>query len=563
MKMTISQKLLGGFLAVLIILTTIAGIGYYQIDTVDNEYNHLINDRVNKLILVENLGLEAKSLQSHFRGYIILGDNTTIENFTKAHEKYLLISKEFHNIITLEKAKELIKELDKLENDFYIFSNRMIELKKQNKEDEYTSSIATEGRAIMNQFEQKQAELIDYQQNLLNDGNKAVTLKVAAVKKLFLILGVLAILLGLVIAYFIGRSISKPIVMLSKAAEQIASGNLSLDNINVKNRDEIGDLATSFNQMAKNLRNVIHQVGSSAAQVAATSEELTASAEQTGKATEQIAATMQEMATGAEKQVRKVEDTSAALNEVSTGIQHIATNANIVSTSAIETSDKAAEGNLALQTAVKQMNSINQTVMGLSEMIRGLSERSKEIGNINNVITDIAAQTNLLALNAAIEAARAAEHGRGFSVVAEEVRKLAEQSAQSAQQISQLISIIQKETENAVVSMESAATEVAEGIIIVDSAGKKFDEIQLSINEVTNQIQEVSTSAEEVSAGSEQVVASTKAITEIAEESASGTQNVAAAAEEQLASMEEITASASALSNMAEELQALINKFKV
>lgn len=563
MRITISKKLFGGFLAVLLILTSIVTIGLYEITSVDKEYGNLINDRVNKLIMIEDLGMQAKNVQYGFRGYAIVKSESSLENFSKAHETYLQLSGDLREIIIKQEAIKLLDELDKYENDYYSFGTRMVPLIQQNKEEESTHLIATEGAEIVKVFEQKQKELIKFQQNLLDEGKQVLTKKVSTIKMIVLSLGIFAILLGIAIAIYIGKLISKPVVNLAQAAEKIASGDLTIDDVKVKNRDEIGDLAKSFNQMAQNLRNMIDQVGASATQVASTSEELTASAEQTSKATEQIATTIQEIALGSESQVRGVEETSTALSEVSTGIQQIAVNANIVSTSAIQTSEKSVEGNQAIQTAVKQMNSINQTVTGLSEMIKGLSERSKEIGNINNVITDIAAQTNLLALNAAIEAARAAEHGRGFAVVADEVRKLAEQSAQSAQQISQLISIIQEETGNAVQSMENATKEVAEGIIVVDSVGKSFEQIQLSINKVTNQIQEVSAAAEEISAGTEQVVNSSKTIAEIAENSATGTQSVAAASEEQLASMEEITASASALSNMAEELQSLIGKFKV
>lgn len=563
MKMTISKKLFGGFLSVLLILTSIVIIGLYEITAVDEEYTILINDRVNKLIFTEELGIEAKNVQSSFRGYIISKNDKALENFSIAHETFQQQSRELRKTLTSPQAKQLLDELDKAENNFFEFDNRLIPLIQQSKEEEYLNLISTEGAEIIKAIEQHQKELLNYQQNRLDEGSGLLTKHVSNIKRVVLLLGISAIVLGLAIALYISKLISTPVVKLAKAAEQIASGDLTLDDIKVKNRDEIGDLAKSFNQMAHNLRTIIHQVSSSATQVAATSEELSASADQTGKATEQIAETIQNVAVGSENQVRGVEETSTAINEVSMGIQQIATNANVVSSSANHTSEKAVEGSKSIQSAANQMNSINQTVIGLSKVIKGLGERSKEISKINNVITDIAGQTNLLALNAAIEAARAAEHGRGFAVVAEEVRKLAEQSAQSAQQISELISMIQEETGNAVLSMENATKEVNEGMIVVNTVGQSFDEILHSINAVTNQIQEVSAAAEEISAGTEQVVTSSNTITKIAEESSSSTQSVAVAVEEQLASMEEISASATALSNMAEELQLLIGRFKV
>lgn len=209
------------------------------------------------------------------------------------------------------------------------------------------------------------------------------------------------------------------------------------------------------------------------------------------------------------------------------------------------------------------MNSINQTVTGLANVVKGLGERSKQIGQIIEVITGIAEQTNLLALNAAIEAARAGENGRGFAVVADEVRKLAEQSAQSAQQISMLITAIQQETNEAVQSMEMATKEASNGIVVIHTAGESFVEIKNAIEEVAVQIQEVSASVQQMSAGAEQIVQSMQLVSKIAESAASGTQEVSAATEEQLASMQEISASAVSLSKMAEELQQLIQKFKI
>jgi methyl-accepting chemotaxis protein len=248
---------------------------------------------------------------------------------------------------------------------------------------------------------------------------------------------------------------------------------------------------------------------------------------------------------------------------MSIGVQEVAISAQNVSDSSVQASEKAREGNQAIQTAIKQMNHIHETVHGSAEIIKGLEERSKEIGQITRVITDISSQTNLLALNAAIEAARAGEHGRGFAVVADEVRKLAKQSNESAKQISDLISMIQVETNKAVQSMKTTTKEVIEGIDVVNTAGTSFEQIENVIKDVVSQIQEVSSEVEQMAFGTGQVVESINMIAKVSEETASRTQNISTATEEQSASMEEISASASSLSIMAEELQMLIRKFKV
>jgi methyl-accepting chemotaxis protein len=563
MKMTLRKKLFGGFFAVLIILAVIVGLSSYEITSVDRTYTELINDKAKKLVMIQQLELAVKQQQSSLRGFLITGDDTSLQNFSKAHDSYLQTSQKLHETIRTPKAAELLKQLDSLEGEFNQFALEVMELKKQNRTEEYTEQIATVGRDIAKRFEGKAEELGVFQEELLNKGIMETSAKVESIKTLVLILGIVSVLVGVGISLFISRLISNPVLELAKAAERISSGDLTADEIKIKNRDEIGDLASSFNQMSRNLRELIKQVGINAEQVAASAEELTASAEQTSKATEQITLIMQDVASGVEKQVKSVEDTTQMATEMAAGVQQIATNASHVSATAVHASETALEGNRSIQSAVQQMNSINRSVQDLANVVKGLGERSKEIGHIIEVITGIAEQTNLLALNAAIEAARAGEHGRGFAVVADEVRKLAEQSAQSAQQISEMISAIQEETTIAVQTMEETAKEVVEGIGSVHAAGDSFSQIQSAVQEVSAQIEEVSSSVQQMAAGVEQIVHAMKMISDVAEAAASSTQEGSAATEEQLASMEEIASSASSLSKMAEELHAHIGKFKV
>jgi methyl-accepting chemotaxis protein len=562
-KMTVRKKLFAGFFAVLLILAAVAAIGLYEITKVDRTYSELVEKDIEGLITTKDLLNIVRKAQSSQRGYLLTGDETALQNFSTAHEQYQELSKKLMNSHGDAKEKQLLQELNNLEAEFYQFSNQLFELKKQNKTDAYNRLVLTTGRQILKQVEEKAMELEDYKKEIIQTSTKTTSTTAQSVKAIVLWLAVIAILTGIVISWYISRIISRPVVIIAAAAEKIASGDLTGKQIEVKNRDEIGDLAKAFNRMSKSLRELIHQVASNAEQVAASAEELTASAEQTSKAAEQIAAAMQDVAAGVEKQVRSVEETSQTTNEMSSGAQQIAGNAQNVSSIAVETAEKAAHGGKAIDVAIKQMNSIHQTVNGLAEVIKSLGERSKEIGQITNVITGIAEQTNLLALNAAIEAARAGEQGRGFAVVADEVRKLAEQSAQSAQQISQLISAIQEETNKAVQSMEAATKEVVAGIGVVDTAGESFKQIQSSINEVTTQIQEISAAIQQMAAGTEQMVQSMQLITKVAETSAAGTEEASATTEEQLAAMEEISSSAESLSHMAEELQTLIGKFKI
>ncbi|WP_053583776.1 methyl-accepting chemotaxis protein [Lysinibacillus contaminans] len=372
----------------------------------------------------------------------------------------------------------------------------------------------------------------------------------------------LSLVFQILMGYVISRMIINPIKAIETLMAKAESGDLTVAG-KYRSADEIGVLTSSFNSMVSRFRDLMRQVNSTSEQVAASSEELTASAEESKKASGEIAQTIQDVAVGADRQVEETKESKEIVEEMASSIQLIASSTLDISTNAVGTSQKALEGNEAIQSTIKQMSSINTTVSQLSQVIEGLGIRSQDIGKIIEEITNIATQTNLLALNAAIESARAGEHGKGFAVVADEVRKLAEQSAVSAQRIAQMIALIQKETLIAVESMEQTTSEVTNGIEVVNKAGETFAQIRTSVDDVADQLQNVSAAAGQITEGVKLVLQSEDKLAEIAEETATSTQNVAAATEEQLASMEEIATSADSLANLAEDLQKQIEFFKV
>ncbi|MBB3867782.1 methyl-accepting chemotaxis protein [Parageobacillus toebii NBRC 107807] len=562
MKMTVRKKLYAVFAAVYMLLIALVGIAYYQISTINASYTHLLNDKVSNLIDVKQLEVLIRREQGSMRGYLLTGDQASLTNFTKAHDEYEKLSNKLEKTLTKAETKELLARLNELEQQFYELGQKTFQLKQENNVEAYTQLITT-GRDITTQFDEAAQQLVEIQQKDMNQADKDATSKAASIKVWMIIIGVIALAIGNLLTIYMSLNLSRPLRTLSEAAKRIADGDLTGEKVIIRNRDEIGELAASFNQMTKNLRDVLEQVAMNAEQVAASSEQLTASAEQTSKATEQIALTIQNVAAGVEKQVQSVEETSETIDQMSEGIQQISERAQNVSKIAMQTSERASEGGKTIQTAVAQMNTVNDTVERLAGIVKGLGNRSEQIGKIIEVISGIADQTNLLALNAAIEAARAGEHGRGFAVVADEVRKLAEQSAQSAQQIASLIATIQEETNEAVRSMETVLKEVETGTGAIRTSGEAFQQIQTAVHEVAAHIQDVSASVQQMSAAAEQVVQSMQLVTQIAESAASGTQEVSAATEEQLASMEEISASAASLSKMAEDVKSLLKRFNM
>ena len=376
-----------------------------------------------------------------------------------------------------------------------------------------------------------------------------------------IVFGVTLIVAGALI-FFIVRSISKRLSNLASFSEKVSNGDLR-DKLQVQSDDEIGQVGKGFNTMIDSLRSLIGAVQTSVENVASSSEELTASAGQTSKATEHITLAIEQFSSGNESQNDKVESSSVQLEEMNRGLQNMNESAESITVSSIKSTDIAGDGGQLVEKTASQMNVIDQSVKKAENVISALETKSKDITKILGVINGIADQTNLLALNAAIEAARAGESGRGFSVVAEEVRKLAVQSANSAKEIENLITEIVQDIDVSQEVFTAVNREVQSGLSFTEQTRVSFHNIFEMTKEISDQLQTMNQTVVQLSKGSEHVSEAVREIADVSRESSANIQDIAASAEEQLASMEEISSSSATLSSMAEELRDLISKFKV
>lgn len=351
----------------------------------------------------------------------------------------------------------------------------------------------------------------------------------------YIIGGVVFILFLLSLAQFFSSTIVTPVVSVARASKAMADGKFETVDIKALGKDEVGKMVESFAEMSTRIGKMISSIKGDVMKLLATSEKLSATAEK--------------LTTGARQQASQTEQVATAMTEMSQTIIDVAKNSAQAADAAKDSSSIASKGRDSVERTVKGMLSIAETVKSAALTIEELRRSSNEIGNIIMVIDDIADQTNLLALNAAIEAARAGEQGRGFAVVADEVRKLAERTGKATKEIAGMIKKIQAETEKSVKGMEIGKTEVEQGVRLAEEARESLNLIVQTANMGADMIQRIATAAEEQSTVSEQVSASTERIAEISKKTEELTNQVREASEE--------------LTKLAYELRDIISWFKV
>lgn len=336
------------------------------------------------------------------------------------------------------------------------------------------------------------------------------------------------------VAAIFRRRFSLALNTVASRTEVIAGGDLSAEPLSSQSDDEIGDLIHSVNQMQKSLREIIHSMADTAEHLASASE--------------QISTTATQMAQGAEVQRDQASQVASAMQEMASTVQEVSANSNTAAEAARQAAETARNGGKVVQDTLTKMQAIAESVSSTSKKIMELGKSSDQIGRIIGVIDDIADQTNLLALNAAIEAARAGEQGRGFAVVADEVRKLAERTTTATKEIARMIQMIQEETRSAVDAMDQETQHAKEGVATTAQAGASLQEIIRMAEQVGEMIVHIATAATEQSTTTEQVSASMEQIANLVKESAIGAQQSAKACHD--------------LSGLALDLQSRVSRFK-
>ncbi|MCD6379070.1 hypothetical protein J7M07_01320 [bacterium] len=390
-----------------------------------------------------------------------------------------------------------------------------------------------------------------------------VDMKATGIKLwIFLINSVLMITIFSLFYALVNSVIRKPLQGLLFACKSVASDARNLANgIEIDSKDELGELGISLNHVFRNIMEIINIIRSTSDKVNFSAQSLSASTEEVNSITEETSLTIQNIAKSTDLQAQKVEEMNREIKNMERTVKQVANSAELAASAATNASKTATKGGDSAKEAVERINKIYQSSRKSSEIIRHLGERSNQIGEIVDVITDVADQTNLLALNAAIEAARAGEAGSGFAVVADEVRKLAEGSAKAAEEIATLIRKTQDDTQTAIESIEVGSKEVGEGMEVITKTGESLDEIVQVLESSNEMSRRIFAATQELSRGMANVISSIDGISGSASENASATQESAASMEQMTSSMDDVASAAQKLSDLSIQLRGNVDRF--
>ncbi|WP_017755277.1 methyl-accepting chemotaxis protein [Calidifontibacillus oryziterrae] len=383
--------------------------------------------------------------------------------------------------------------------------------------------------------------------------------------KVKMIMAMLAVsLLVIIAAFFLSKGITRPMKVMIERIKEVAHGDGDLTKrVEINSLKEINALAHYINAFIENVHGIVSRTKEAISKLDQSIIEVNNVADQSEKNTYAIQEVIGKVNQDFVVQADNTQNASNAVEEIAIGVNRIAENAGRVAEYANETNGESIKGNETIVKAMNQMKLVSNYVDESSGKIDSLGKRTYEISNIVAVITDIAEQTNLLALNAAIEAARAGEHGKGFAVVAEEVRKLADQSKNSADQIIELIQRIQNDADISVSSMQNVTRETQTGLILVEEAGSVFSNILERMQNVADDIQEVSAASEQISAGTEEASASIQGVAMVAEMTKERSNEMNSSIHEEAQVMNQLASSVGSLKQIADELNALVNRFTV
>ncbi|MBR6013407.1 MAG: methyl-accepting chemotaxis protein [Selenomonadaceae bacterium] len=563
-NLTIKQKL---FFVFILLIAAFIGNGIYSAFSLSSINDGALRIATQHLQGVISASESSKAMSDYRQGEYTVIDATTLPNRIFAAQQTKKLADQID--ITFDAIQpslegEIAKEFSDMRttwNQYKENSNKVIELAKQ-------GNVAEARKLVENSIDKytdigvKLNKILDNRKDFIHEEVVDSAAKYNQTKIILIISILIVVLFSVFMAVALTKSILNSIEYLSGVSKELADGNLTVE-AKAQTNDEFGHLTEIYANTIEKLRALIENIQHNAKDASNFASQLNENATQSALATQQVAASIGNVADNANKQGVAVEQSTQAIRAFAELLQKFEEKANSSVTSAKNVEEIAESGRAAVRGAVDQMSAVAESVANSAKVINQLAERSAQIGNISSTIASIAEQTNLLALNAAIEAARAGEHGRGFAVVSDEVRKLAEGSNVAASQIAKLITSIQEEMKEALEQMERGNQEVESGKVVVAAAGDSFRNINSAISQLTDHSEEILRNAQDALTKVDKIVETMDELNKSSKDVSAETESVSAATEEQSASIDEVAGASQKLSELAEALTESTAKFKI
>lgn len=560
-RFPILAQLGGMFLVSISLLLVLLGYTAYQYTTAGDTYENLLTHTSANMLLVSKAQDNMHNGIADLRGFMAYGIGSYEQNARKGFEESAERLKVFAAGVKNPAVKAEAAKLEKMLEDYRLKMGQLMDARKAN--DPSFHTLLDEGRVLSQQIDQQFDQTLALEEEYLKKSTDELLAEQKATQRLVGVMSAVIVLFVCGLAFWYSRLVAGRLNFVRNELDAVSKFDLTETEYQAVMNDEISDMAASMDGMKNALRALVGHIGRSSESLAAASQELSATVEEQLRAGEIVSNTISEVSSGSAQNTENITEMSATIQELSASTEEMNANAAEVNGNTQNAVNEAAQGMGLLAQIVTQNETVSVSMSSITEAANSLAKGSENIREIVTVIQNLAGQTNLLALNAAIEAARAGEAGRGFAVVAEEVRKLAEQSAESSRHIGDIINKMTEDIDVAVQHVSKGNDEVAAGKQVAANAQRGFEAIIEKLNTVKTVVSQITYAVEESAKGTQAIVGNVQNISAVAEQTTASAETVAAAAQEQSASMHEINNNAESLAKMAEELNSIISKFKL
>lgn len=556
---SIKMKIFYSFMTFLLIVWGYAVFNYFQNEKFMDSSAHIINEEVDLLSMAYELSNSMNGQLAAARGYVLTGNPDDKNTFASYSQQSLEIQQSLQQY---EAFKEIEKTIIDANEWNTTIQQEVFPLYDQGNIDGAIAMLASldaRSNAIYNEYktfvQMEDTEIKDRGNNIAHDMNST--------KIILLILSHILTAVAIILALYLSSTISKPIKLLMDRIESIANGNLNHEPLNVTSNDEVARLTVATNAMSNQLKDIVTNIQDGALAVTESSNNLKVAAHEVTNGMTQTTETVEQIANGTEAQASSASDLRVIMQTFTQNVEHANENSAKVQTHSENVQTMTEEGRKLIHDTEQQMYKIDTIVKQAVDRVEGLNNQTHEITQLVQVITDIADQTNLLALNAAIEAARAGEQGKGFAVVADEVRKLAEQVSHSVSNISTIVSKIQQETNIVTRSLVEGYEEVEKGSKQTHISSETYQTISVAVTEMVSNIKNVTQNLQHIANNTNDIDSAIENIAAVSEQSAASSQQTAATIQEVASSMESVAQNADQLNSTADKLQQVVQQFKL